>query len=99
MSPRKVLNVHNRSRLVTISLSAIEFHWLNEFVTILENAGYRRVRSAVVNVALAELRRSMGKALPDEVLKHWLRRDTRRLIEAIDGKSSKPSKKSRRRRL
>ena len=80
----------NRHRLVTVSLSAQEFHWLNEFVAVLEDAGYRRARSAVVSVALAELRGSIGKAPPHEMLKHWLRRDTRRLIAAIDGHSQPP---------
>ena len=89
MSPRKIQNVSNRHRLVTVSLSATEFSWLNDFVAILESAGYRRTRSAVVSVALAELRSSIGKASPEEMLKHWLRRDTKRLIAAIDGNPPK----------
>ena len=98
MSPRKIRNVSNRHRLVTVSLSASEFHWLNEFVGILESAGYRRARSAVVSVALAELRGSIGKAAPEEVLKRWLRRDTKRLIAAIDGTPSKLPKANGRQR-
>jgi hypothetical protein len=89
MSPRKIRNVSNRHRLVTVSLSAAEFNWLNDFVSILEGAGYRRARSAVVGVALAELRESIGKASPEEALKRWLRRDTKRLIAAIDGHPAK----------
>jgi hypothetical protein len=99
MSPRKIRNVSNRHRLVTVSLSATEFNWLNEFVAVLEHAGYRRARSAVVSVALAELRGSIGKTSPDEMLKHWLRRDTKRLIAAIDGNRSKPPRANGRQRV
>ena len=99
MAPRKIRNVRSRHRLITVSLSAQEFNWLNEFVGILESAGYRRARSAVVSVALAELRGSIGQAPPQEVLKYWLRRDTKRLIAAIDGNHSKPPKVSGRQRL
>jgi hypothetical protein len=99
MSPGRIRNVSNRHRLVTASLSADEFNWLTEFVAILEEAGYRRARSAVVSVALAELRRSIGKASPDEMLKHWLRRDTKRLIAAIDGHLSKSPKTNGRQRV
>jgi len=88
MAPRKIRNVTSGHRLVTVSLSGPEYRWLNEFVAILESAGYRRARSAVVSVALAELRGSIGKAPPHEVLKYWLRRDTKRLIAAIDGNHS-----------
>jgi hypothetical protein len=99
MSPRKIRNVSNRHRLVTVSLSASEFSWLNEFVAVLESAGYRRARSAVVNVAVAELRGSIGKSSADEMLKQWLRRDTKRLIAAIDGNRSKPSRTNGRQRI
>ena len=99
MAPRKIRNVTSRHRLITVSLSAQEFNWLNEFVSVLESAGYRRARSAVVSVALAELRGSIGKAPPHEVLKLWLRRDTKRLIAAIDGNHSKSPKVSGRPRL
>ena len=99
MSPRKIRNVSNRHRLVTVSLSATEFSWLTEFVAVLESAGYRRARSAVVNVALAELRGSIGKSSADDMLKQWLRRDTKRLIAAIDGNRSKPSKANGRARI
>jgi len=99
MPPRRIRNVSNRHRLITVSLSAQEFNWLTEFVAILESAGYRRARSAVVSVALAELRGSIGKAPPHEVLKYWLRRDTKRLIAAIDGNRSRPPKVSGRQRL
>ena len=99
MSPRKIRNVSNKHRLVTVSLSATEFSWLNDFVAVLESAGYRRARSAVVGVALSELRNSIGKASADEMLKHWLRRDTKRLIDAIDGNHPKTSRVNGRQRL
>lgn len=99
MSPRKIRNVSNRHRLVTVSLSASEFNWLNEFVAILEHAGYRRARSAIVSVALAELRGSIGKTSPDDMLKHWIRRDTKRLIAAIDTNRSKSPKANGRARI
>jgi hypothetical protein len=86
--PRKLTKSTNRPRLVTISLSASEFDWLNDFVAVLESAGYRRSRSAVVRVALAQLRGSIGRASPDQAIKRWLRRDTKRLIAAIDGDSA-----------
>lgn len=84
---------------MTVSLSATEFTWLNEFVAVLESAGYRRARSAVVNVALAELRGSIGKSSADEMLKQWLRRDTKRLIAAIDGNRSKQQRANGRQRI
>ena len=84
-TPRRGLeSVRNKHKLVTISLPATEFAWLNQFVTTLEHAGYSRTRSAVVRVALAELRKSIGSGPPHEIVKHWLRCDTERLIAAID---------------
>lgn len=94
MAPRKIRNVSGKHRLLTISVPGPEYRWLTEFVAILESAGYRRARSAVVSVALAELRESIGQVPPHEALKFWLRRDTKRLIAAIDGNHSKPAKAS-----
>ena len=90
MVPRTIENVGNKHRLVTISLPANEFHWLNEFVATLQSAGYRRTRSAIVRVALAELRGSMLNESPHEILKSWLRRDTERLVATIDSNLTTP---------
>lgn len=62
------------SKLVTVSLPEREFEWLNEFVATLEDAGHGRRRSAVVRLALAELRRSISQESTDEAVKSWLRR-------------------------
>ena len=85
MSTRRVRYVRNRQRLVTVSLTEQEYSWLEEFVAILDTAGYRRARSAVVSAALAELRKSIGKESPREVLEFWIQRDTKRLMSAIQG--------------
>jgi hypothetical protein len=61
--------VRSKHRLVTVNLRAREYRWLEEFVSILESAGYRRARSAVVSVALEELRESIGSESPQKVLK------------------------------
>ena len=93
MTPKRIQTVgSSKHRLVTVSLPANEFEWLNEFVAALESAGYRRTRSAIVRVALAELRGTVPDGPPNEILKHWLRRDTERLIAAIDDNSTEPDK-------
>jgi len=84
MAPMGIPNISRRHRLVTVSLPTNEFDWLNELVATLESAGYRRTRSALVRVALLELRRSIGNGRPNEIVKHWLQRDSERLIAAID---------------
>ena len=94
MAPKKTANGGSKHRLVTVSLPASEFEWLNELVTTLESAGYRRTRSAVVRVALAELRGSIPDLPPNEILKHWLRRDAERLIAAIEDNHTEPEKPS-----
>lgn len=83
MALKKIPNPGSKHRLVTVSLPAHEFEWLNEFVAALEAAGLRRARSAVVRVALAELRASFPEGSPNEILKHWLRRDAERVIAAL----------------
>lgn len=92
MAPKKISNAGSKHRLVTISLPANEFDWLNEFVTTLEGAGYRRTRSAVVCVALAELRGSIPNGPPNEILKHWLRRNAERVIAALDDNRVEPER-------
>ena len=94
MTAKRIPNVSSKHRLVTVSLPANEFEWLNEFVATLESAGYRRTRSAVVRVALAELRGSIPAGSPNDILKHWLRRDAERLIAAIEGNSAQPENES-----
>ena len=92
MTTKRIQRVGNRHRLVTVSLPAHEFDWLNEFVATLETAGYRRTRSAIVRTALAELRGTIPDGSPNDILKHWLRRDAERLIAAIDGNRTEPEK-------
>jgi len=93
-----IRRVGRKYRLVTISLPASEYSWLEEFLAVLEAAGYGRARSAVVSLALAELRESIGQAPPDEVVELLLRRDAKRLIAAIEGNPSKPAKTNGRQR-
>lgn len=98
MSTRRIRYVRNRQRLVTVSLAAQEYAWLEEFVAILETAGYRRARSAVVSAALAELRKSIGNESSRDVLDFWIRRETKRLMSAIEGNHVKLAKTSGRQR-
>ena len=92
MSTRRIRYVRNRQRLVTVSLTEQEYSWLEEFVAVLETAGYRRARSAVVSAALAELRKSIGKESAGDVLEFWIQRDTKRLMSAIEGNHLKLAK-------
>ena len=92
MSTRRIRYVRNRQRLVTVSLTEQEYCWLEEFVAILETAGYRRARSAVVSAALAELRKSIGHESSRDALEFWIRRDTKRLMSAIEGNHVKLAK-------
>ena len=56
-------------RLVTFSLRPEEFDWLKELLDTLEDAGYRRTRSAVIRAALAELRTSLADASARDIVK------------------------------
>ena len=58
-----------RHRLVTFSLRPSEFDWLKELLDTLEDAGYRRTRSAVIRAALAELRTSLADASARDIVK------------------------------
>ena len=67
MATRRPENM--RHRLVTFSLRSEEFDWLKELLDTLEDAGYRRTRSAVIRAALAELRTSLADASARDIVK------------------------------